>query len=410
MTIQRRTLEVIAKYIGEKTTGTELVKLLEDCRVPKHLIVYPNTKWKMLYDAMHTLSNSKNSDDSQTLFRVISSLLHPLTFGGDESESRKAVNKFNECLKYDEIRLHLMGDGHIGWGTTKEMSKQDQQVVIESIEQDTSIAVQIIKTQLPNTLSLLKKGYQLLINIVETYFADISSPDENLNTSYLKISKIVDCSQKTIFNHIENQEMPLDFSLPAREIFLPFRNLYGAEIELNGIDDDKKKELKSKMNKCYGDIVELALLCEASDILDKSQTQKLFNNVELYLSELKEKKGESTVDEQTITHEIKGLSFDEVESIIHIIGKTVKIPHGTNQYYLCRAIFRKPKKRWENDELLENFGSDNQQEKEVKQQPYDAMIAVQKKVNKKTGIEDLILYENKTYRLNMKYMPSAESK
>ena len=83
--------------------------------------------------------------------------------------------------------------------------------------------------------------------------------------------------------------------------------------------------------------------------------------------------------------------------------KEVKIPYGTNQYNLCKAVFGTTKKRWENDELLDKFGA-NIEDVKVKRQPYDAMLAVNKKVKQESGINNLILCENKTFRLNPKYL------
>lgn len=98
------------------------------------------------------------------------------------------------------------------------------------------------------------------------------------------------------------------------------------------------------------------------------------------------------------------VSFDDKKPAIIINEKEVKIPYGTNQYNLCKAVFGKTKKRWENDELLDKFGA-NIEEIKVKRQPYDAMLAINKKVKQESGIDNLILCESKTFRLNPKYLP-----
>lgn len=97
------------------------------------------------------------------------------------------------------------------------------------------------------------------------------------------------------------------------------------------------------------------------------------------------------------------IKFDSQLSAIIANDISVKIPFSTNQYYLCKAVFGNTKKRWENDEILDKFGA-NIEEAKVKRQPYDAMLAVNKKVKKEAGIDDLILCENKTFRINPRYV------
>lgn len=87
------------------------------------------------------------------------------------------------------------------------------------------------------------------------------------------------------------------------------------------------------------------------------------------------------------------VNFDYKESIITIDDKKVVIPYATNQYYLCKAIFSYPKKRWELDELLKKFGESESSENWRK--VYDASNSI----NKKSGLK-LISYHDKTFRLN----------
>jgi len=89
--------------------------------------------------------------------------------------------------------------------------------------------------------------------------------------------------------------------------------------------------------------------------------------------------------------------FDEKNSILTIGEKNLTIPYATNQYYLLQALFAKPTKRWETDELLQRFG----EEIDIKnsRKIYDAMI----KINNKTKPyleKKLILMQHKTYKLH----------
>lgn len=112
------------------------------------------------------------------------------------------------------------------------------------------------------------------------------------------------------------------------------------------------------------------------------------------LMDLKKNQKEFSQEMISLLH----LSFNRQESIITHDKKKTKIPYSSNQYYLCDAIFTQPKKRWEQDELLERFGETNITEW---RKVYDAMIAL----NKKLGFK-LVIYENRTYRLNPLFLKS----
>ncbi len=97
--------------------------------------------------------------------------------------------------------------------------------------------------------------------------------------------------------------------------------------------------------------------------------------------------------------EITTISFSPKEALLTVNDRSLKLTYATNQYCMCRAVFSAPKKRWENDELIEKFGEelDNNSWRKV----YDAHAAI----NKKTAalmVPDLISINNKTYQLNPK--------
>ena len=93
----------------------------------------------------------------------------------------------------------------------------------------------------------------------------------------------------------------------------------------------------------------------------------------------------------------KRIRFDKKRGVVVINDQTVQIPYASNQYYLCEAVFANPKKRWEQDELLERFGETIE---DAGRKVYDAVLAINKKVNIK-----LIEYKDKTCRLNPSLLP-----
>lgn len=92
------------------------------------------------------------------------------------------------------------------------------------------------------------------------------------------------------------------------------------------------------------------------------------------------------------------IHFDKKNSMIVLDNKKIEIRYASNQYYLTETFFSNPKKRWERDELLIKLGETKITENTRK--IYDAML----NINEKVGIK-LILYKDKTYRINPVFLP-----
>jgi hypothetical protein len=90
---------------------------------------------------------------------------------------------------------------------------------------------------------------------------------------------------------------------------------------------------------------------------------------------------------------IEKVSFDPQRSVLRLNEREIEIPYATNQYYLCKAVFSRPEKRWEQDELLEHFGEEP--EKKNARKIYDAMTALNKRAEYK-----IIIVKEKTYQVN----------
>lgn len=89
--------------------------------------------------------------------------------------------------------------------------------------------------------------------------------------------------------------------------------------------------------------------------------------------------------------------FDEKKCLLFIDKNSIEIPYATNQFYLLRTLFSNPSKRWETDELLDQFGELNL--KLGVRKVYDTMININKKLASYLN-EKLIINQNKTYHLN----------
>lgn len=104
--IKPKSLELIAREIGDLDSGSNLVEFLANCGISRELIEYPQTKWRMVNDVLTTLATSNKPKDQELLFKVIEEASHPLMHGGDENLAKETEIKFNKYLKYDGFQLH----------------------------------------------------------------------------------------------------------------------------------------------------------------------------------------------------------------------------------------------------------------------------------------------------------------
>lgn len=93
----------------------------------------------------------------------------------------------------------------------------------------------------------------------------------------------------------------------------------------------------------------------------------------------------------------QNIDFDRKNSNLILDDEILHIPHDSNQYYFLDALFSQPKKRWEQDEMLEHLGQ--VEDKNSWRTIYDTMLAVNKKVGFKISH-----YKDKTYQLNPQYV------
>jgi hypothetical protein len=92
----------------------------------------------------------------------------------------------------------------------------------------------------------------------------------------------------------------------------------------------------------------------------------------------------------------KKILFNKKASDLSLDDRKIEIPYASNQYYFCEALFTHPKKRWEQDELLERLG-ENLGTKNFRKL-YDTALAI----NKKVGFK-LIEYKDKTFFVNPQF-------
>jgi len=294
--IKSKTLKLIARDIGNLDIGTNLINFLIDCGVDKELIVYPQTKWRMIYDVLSKLATSNKTKDKEILFKIVRDAIHPFMHGGDISSAKNLLNKFNNYLSYDNgcITFDREENTYKVYfvPTKKERKKIMTRYHADVEEQEKKRFNALCQPKNKEKISLLRKTYQTLIGVVEVFcrnFPRLSQEDIiGLNKHYLTLDK-------SVWNIID--ELQLDNTFDAYKKYpRPFSNLFSAEKELNGkISWDV---IRREMSARFGEIETLYQKVNASDILAEPDKQKQLNDVTLYLSELKEKTRKSKKDNE----------------------------------------------------------------------------------------------------------------
>lgn len=105
MLIREENLEYISRYIGDFYSGYPLSEKLKKIGVPVEAVIYPNTKWRMVFDAMsHCSSLQDESLAIKLLGKIIELAIHPLSIPDRTIEqSSQLLSDFNNRLAYDKL-------------------------------------------------------------------------------------------------------------------------------------------------------------------------------------------------------------------------------------------------------------------------------------------------------------------
>ncbi len=180
--IRAQTLELIAKDIAERKTGPELIDLLKERGAPATIIVYPNTKWRMLFSAFRVLNTSSNQKVRRALYKVIEEAVHPLFFEGDETKAKETQEKYNGWLKYDRIQIK---DGKLYIGPTEEALDLGINEWTDSDGKDVELVA--YKVWSPKDIARLWVFWSQLIILVNAYENNKALDHKELEGLYLEI-------------------------------------------------------------------------------------------------------------------------------------------------------------------------------------------------------------------------------
>ncbi len=95
------------------------------------------------------------------------------------------------------------------------------------------------------------------------------------------------------------------------------------------------------------------------------------------------------------------IKFDKAKNSILLDSEKIIVPPDTNQFYFCQTLFSQPKRKWENDELLEKMGIDPDEKNS--RAVYDAYFVLNKKTKTKIN-NNLFVCSGRTYFINPNYL------
>ncbi len=322
--IREKTLELIAVKIGNLDSGNNLVNFLKNCGVDDELIVYPNTKWRMIFDVLVYLSNSRKKEDEEALSKIIGEATHPLMHNGDVSSAETLRSEFNSYLKYDNRGIGYDKDN----GTYRALRSMDEDeagiqaqnemddIISELEERNEKHLKLLCQPENREKISLLRKAYQLLMNVVFAFCEKPSNPTVELNNNFQLLYRLIN---KTINELGLSWAKTSPFSRNEHFFYLPFSNLFAAEKYYREQGEELSwRKIRPEMNAMYGDIEQIYQEVNGSDILAEPDQQKKLNDIQLYLSELKEEAKETKEKERKEMEQKK-----ESDALpIKIVGET----------------------------------------------------------------------------------------
>lgn len=258
--IKSKTLELIAKIIGDMDSATPIINLLTNCGVDNKLIEYPQTKWRMVNAVLQALAISENPKDFRTLYKIIEEACHPLAHEGNEEKAKEITNKFNSLLKYDDIYLE---DGKL----FRKSDYNDD----EWIRSDGEIIEPECYIIVPQAVAELHVFWNELVKITKFYLSNPNGQSDEINEIYFEIIKRIE-------DVLEKKQCGRLHLIYKR----PFQNLIGCEYEIRKIDK-KTDDVLINLFAFFGEIT-ATNLPEKKLVEDvKKESKSLLDKIETYI-------------------------------------------------------------------------------------------------------------------------------
>lgn len=398
--INLKTLQLIAKDIGNLDNGYNLVKFLKDCGVDNNLIVYPNTKWRMVYAIFKELAISKNPKDHKILLTIIEEACHPLMHDGNIEAANKITERFNSLLKYDRFTLADYKLKKIDQETKENIDDKGQKINGKPIVLDDVEKIKIterVKEMLSDKSSENKE-----YNIKEFF---------NLCSDSTVRRRIYYLLEEAIIHHIleaaedNNTEIAIAIGVKQELSSTQKRSSFGRL--MFGLSTKFGDSLIQKI--WNGNFLTPT---ETKLFLDKSGFDPLptaFNVRIKFQKENIDTTTKSDIFSSRIILKDLEIKYNDNGANLEIGDTVCQLPPYKNEHYFCRAIFsydvNKPVDWSEIYEAItgyyEKYYGKPQKVKENWRIVYDAMEAVNKRVQKVIKTNDkLFTWQEKTVKRN----------
>jgi hypothetical protein len=347
--INKKSLEIISRYIGDLLSGQNIIDhLTQDLEIPSSLIEYPNTKWRMVNFVLIYYATSDNKKDAQKLFGIIEFFTHPVMHDGDIKEHDKWVNKLNDILKYDDF---YYANGKI--------------VKIKNKIKTSADYIHEILNHFKNEYNKHKiSGLPYEYCLGEVCLTPDYYSDEYSN------------------------------SLKAVE----------ALVEAGFIKEYKIEELNNE----NGSWAIAVCKIDENKIIESKQQPMSLKIIEMPELKIQGVGSQKEVDDITkINLSDNSISFDDDKAKIIIGKKECQLPAYKNEHYFCRAIFQHPVNEFvdwsiifENMDKTLNSGNKKDSTKD-KRSIQDAMYAINKRIKGVVNTDDdLFAWKDKSVKRN----------
>lgn len=394
--------EKIARTIADKFTTNEIVNVFKDANIATNTELY--AKWKITLDAFSKVSTEEG------LFHIIEEFCHPLNFTDldTDSETReKFIEKLNKILTYESLEIQSTErTAKIKTTTQIASEKRDYEARLDNDLEVSQSEIEEAKIDFENDLltdikdaEALLNTHQSFMDIIELFCQNTKKPTKELNEPYLFLAGKI-------------KQIIKDLKLQSHEIhlYMPFTDLYSAEIEWNGSGREFEIRLGPKLSwdvirpslhNVHSKITQLIIDIRNSHKDDDKKTddEKHLEQINALISEKRSVKTVFKVDnvkKMEILHKYEDkkapkkvlknsvIRFDDSVPAIFVDEIEIPLPEYGKEHFFCRAVWKRKANEatdWSkiyND--MEAKNSDFLPDKELWRYVYDAKNDVNKRI------------------------------
>jgi hypothetical protein len=393
---------IISYFYIRQISHTQVTKELNSlAQIIKSDLIYSDGKWNL---SLYTSDPRTPHPQGSSGFPLP---LYIVTTNGFVIERNQPINGILDSSDFDSVQNYLKPT------TLNTVTNENWRVLAAPIESngktlgDIVVAyyneqnrpVSEIDTKLEENLNIIRQKIKISNGTIDTKNVDIR------NVHYDVSFEIVDSFNKV---HLNNGRMPtfVDRSYVAKELDVPKSRI---------VNDAKSGEpyilvTEKILDKNQSPVGIISVGRSIEDIRKTTMYYLIFAGISgvlilvplawLVFEFIIQMANRITTDQQEKKAKapiLNKIIFNKKESFLKMNEQIIQIPYASNQYYIMTALFSNPKKRWEQDEILEKFGEVESEEGWRK--VYDAHLAI----NRKVGFK-LIDYRDKLFRINPEYL------